>query len=67
MAASGAATFREQQRVYYHDTQGKRHRAKVLAVHHDDRTPYYTIRLYRNARELQTIATRLRAIRATPR
>lgn len=60
------ATFREQQRVYYHDAQGKRHRAKVLVVHHDDRMPYYTIRLYRNDRELQTVAPRLRAIRAAP-
>ena len=60
------ATFRTNQRVYYRDAHGRRHRAKVLVVHLDDVQPYYTVRLYRDARELQTVADRLRAIRAEP-
>ena len=58
--------YRQNQRVYYHDARGKRHRAKVLVVHLDDVQPYYTVRLYRDARELQTVAARLRAIREEP-
>ena len=58
--------YRTNQRVYYHDAHGKRHRAKVLVVHFDDVQPYYTVRLYRDARELQTVEDRLRAIRAEP-
>ena len=65
-AGSEASAYREQQRVYYVDAQGQRHRAKVLAIHWDDAVPYYTIRLYRNSRELQTIASRLYSIRSGP-
>ncbi len=59
-------TYRVHQRVYYQDAHGRRHRAKVVAVHLDDVQPYYTVRLYRGERELETVASRIWAIRAEP-
>ena len=51
-------------KVYYLDPQGKRRRALVLEVHLDNAPHYYTLRLLRTGREVQTELSRLRSRRS---
>ena len=58
-AAAGAlGLLRPEDAVWYLSAEGSRAEATVLAVHHDDVEPYYTVRLV-CGRERETVASRL--------
>ena len=56
--------YRPGEKVYYLDRQGKPRRALVVSAHCDQHPAYYTIRLLRTEREVQTERERLRPRRA---
>ncbi len=56
-AAGALGPVRSEDAVWYLSAEGARVEATVLAVHHDDLEPYYTVRLA-CGRERETVASR---------